>query len=109
MLQTLMTSYPDLQLLVPGILGKLLREHVTLEEASAISNESHLLCWGYDDGLVQDGKEVTGKERGGTSGREECSVGWRVGRGDGRVHVGGSGALGEGGRSQPMCASKEEE
>lgn len=84
MLQTLMTSYPDLQLLVPGILGKLLREHVTLEESSAISSESHLLCWGYDDGLVQDGKEGTGK------GEVHC---FRGGVGE----VGGSGASGRGG------------
>ena len=60
MLQTLKSLYPDLQLLVPGILGKLLHEHVTLEEPSAISLESHILCWGYDDGMVQDGKEGSG-------------------------------------------------
>lgn len=60
MLQTLKTLYPDLELLVPGILVKLLGEHVMLEESSTISSESHLLCWGYDDGLVQDGKEGTG-------------------------------------------------
>ena len=60
MLQTLRTLYPDLELLVPGILVKLLGEHVMLEESSTLSSESHLLCWGYDDGLVQDGKEGTG-------------------------------------------------
>ena len=88
MLQKLMTSYPDLQLLVPGILGKLLREHVTLEESSAISSESHLLCWGYDDGLVQDGKEGTGEGEGRFTASGE---GW--GRWEGVVVQGG----GEGG------------
>ena len=90
MLQTLMTSYPDLQLLVPGILGKLLREHVTLEESSAISSESHLLCWGYDDGLVQDGKEGTGE------GEVQCFRG-------GVEEVGGSGASGGGGGGEVQC------
>ena len=60
---------------------------MTLEESSAISSESHLLCWGYDDGLVQDGKEGTGEgegrftasgERDGGGGRE-----WWFGEGGG--------------------------
>ena len=33
---------------------------MTQEDCSAITADSHLLCWGYDDGLVQDGKEGTG-------------------------------------------------
>ncbi len=63
MLQTLKSSYPDLQLLVPGILAKLLHEHVTLEEPSAISPEAHILCWGYNDltlAHVRDGKGAAG-------------------------------------------------
>ena len=60
MLQSLKTSYPSLELLVPGILNKLLWEHVTQEDSSALTADSHLLCWGYDDGLVQDGKEGSG-------------------------------------------------
>ncbi len=62
MLQTLKSSYPDLCLLVPGILAKLLHEHVSQEEPSTISPEAHLLCWGYNDGMVApDGDEVTGE------------------------------------------------
>ena len=60
MLQALKTSYTDLQLLVPSILSKLLREHVMLEDTSAVLSDAHLQCWGYDDGLVHDGKEGSG-------------------------------------------------
>lgn len=59
-LQSLKSHYPDLHLLVPGVLCKLLREHVTQEDSSALMADAHLLCWGYDDGLVQDGKDGTG-------------------------------------------------
>ena len=59
-LQSLKSLYPELQLLVPGVLCKLLREHVTQEDSSALMADTHLLCWGYDDGLVQDGKDGTG-------------------------------------------------
>ena len=30
------------------------------EDSSALMADAHLLCWGYDDGLVQDGKDGTG-------------------------------------------------
>ena len=33
---------------------------MTQEDSSALMADTHLLCWGYDDGLVQDGKEGTG-------------------------------------------------
>ena len=33
---------------------------MTQEDSSALMADAHLLCWGYDDGLVQDGKEGTG-------------------------------------------------
>ena len=60
LLQTLRVTYPDLNLLVPGILYKLLQEHMTQEGASGLTVDTHILCWGYNDGLVQDSKEGTG-------------------------------------------------
>lgn len=54
-------TYPDLRLLVPGILYKLLHEHMTQEGVSGLTADTHILCWGYNDGLVQDGKEGTGE------------------------------------------------
>ena len=33
---------------------------MTQEDSSALMADTHLLCWGYDDGLVQDGKDGTG-------------------------------------------------
>ena len=33
---------------------------MTQEDSSALMADAHLLCWGYDDGLVQDGKDGTG-------------------------------------------------
>ena len=33
---------------------------MTQEDSCALMADAHLLCWGYDDGLVQDGKEGTG-------------------------------------------------
>lgn len=60
LLQFLKVSYPDLRLLVPGILHKLLQDHMTQESTSGLTADTHLLCWGYNDGLVQDGKEGAG-------------------------------------------------
>ncbi len=61
LLQSLKASYPDLRLLVPGILYKLLQEHLVQEEPSGLAVDTHILCWGYDDGLAQDGKEGSGE------------------------------------------------
>ena len=60
LLQSLKTTYPDLRLLVPGILYKLLQEHLTHEEPTGITADTHILCWGYNDGLIQSGKEGSG-------------------------------------------------
>lgn len=60
LLQSLKTPYPALRLLVPGILYKLLQEHLTQEEPSGLTADTHILCWGYGDGVVQDGKEGSG-------------------------------------------------
>ena len=60
LLQSLKASYPDLQLLVPGILHKLLQEHRAQEEPCGLTADTHILCWGYSDGLVHDGKEGSG-------------------------------------------------
>lgn len=46
---------------MPGILYKLLREHLTQDGASGLTADTHILCWGYNDGLVQDSKEGTGE------------------------------------------------
>lgn len=61
LLQTLKCTYPDLRLLVPGILYKLLHEHLTQEGSSGLTADTHILCWGYNDGLVQDNKEGSGE------------------------------------------------
>ena len=60
MLQSLRSSYSDLRLLVPGVLCKLLREHVTNEDSAALSADAHLCCWGYADTMGQGGREGEG-------------------------------------------------
>ena len=60
MLQSLKLSHPDLHLLVPGILCKLLQEHTTHEDSAPLSADAHITCWGYEDGLAQDRKEGAG-------------------------------------------------
>ncbi len=62
LLQSLKAAYPDLQLLVPNILYKLLRDHMTQEGSCGLVADAHILCWGYNDGLVQDGKEGSGED-----------------------------------------------
>ena len=54
MLQSLDSTHPHLNLLVPKILHKLLQEHVVLEEPPTLTSDAHLQCWGYDDQRVQD-------------------------------------------------------
>ena len=61
MLQSLRSSYPDLSLLVPGILCKLLKEHANHEDSASLSADSHLSCWGYEDPLGQSGKDGSGR------------------------------------------------
>ena len=60
MLQSLRLTYPDLCLLVPGILCKLLQGHRSQEDTGTLSADSHLVCWSYED--TQQGRE---KEDGG--------------------------------------------
>lgn len=60
LLQTLKLKYPEMKLLVPGILGKLLSEHMTHEECTVLCAEAHIVSWNYDDIPVADGKETSG-------------------------------------------------
>ena len=60
LLQSLKLRYHDLRLLVPGILGKLLSEHLTQEDCTAMCAEAHVISWNYDDVTVTDGKEMSG-------------------------------------------------
>ena len=60
MLQSLKSAYPELRLLVPSVLCKLLREHTSHEDSASLSADTHLSCWGYKDGPGQGGKEATG-------------------------------------------------
>lgn len=62
MLQNLRQMYPDLCLLVPGILCKLLHEHKTHEDTATLSADGHLACWNYDDPPA--GREGGGREEG---------------------------------------------
>ena len=46
---------------MPGVLCKLLQEHVNHENSATLSADSHLSCWGYADTLGQSGKEGEGR------------------------------------------------
>ena len=60
MLQSLRSSYPGLCLLVPGVLCKLLQEHMNHEDSATLSADTHISCWGYEDILGQSVKEGSG-------------------------------------------------
>lgn len=62
LLHTLKLRYHDMRLLVPGILGKLLNEHMTQEECTVLCAEAHVISWNYDDAPVTDGKEASGSK-----------------------------------------------
>ena len=48
-LQSLQSTYPDLTLLVPGILSKLLHEHLNNDDTACLTPNTHLGCWNYED------------------------------------------------------------
>ena len=65
-LQGLKSRHPSLELLVPGILAKLLQEHLSQDDSPAISADTHLLCWSYDEGgdvssAPDSSKDVSGE------------------------------------------------
>ena len=64
MLQSLRSTYPDLCLLVPGILCKLLHEHKSHEDSASLSADIHLICWSYDDSQLGEGSGREAEERG---------------------------------------------
>ena len=55
MLQSLRSTYPDLTLLVPGILCKLLHEHLSHDDTTSLAADAHISCWSYEDPPVQGG------------------------------------------------------
>lgn len=61
MLQSLHSSYPDLSLLVPGILCKLLHEHMNHDDTASLTVDAHLTCWSYDDTTGQSGAGAGGE------------------------------------------------
>ena len=48
-LQSLDSTHHGMNLLVPSVLYKLLKEHINDGEPSAILVDNHLQCWGYDN------------------------------------------------------------
>lgn len=63
-LQLLNTTHPDIRLLVPKVLLKLMQEHTAVEEPPTIVADAHQLCWCYDDHLtLEDNKEDSGNGR----------------------------------------------
>ena len=61
MLQTLQATHPNISLLVPSVVVKLMQEHVVTEEPSAIVTDAHQLCWCYDAQLTHEDKEDSGE------------------------------------------------
>ena len=63
LLQSLQSTYPDLTLLVPGILSKLLHEHLTHDDTACLSPDAHLGCWNYEDMVAGQGAGRDGSGR----------------------------------------------
>ena len=61
-LQNLQSTYPDLTLLVPEILCKLLHVHMNHGDTTSLAADAHLDCWNYEETTEQEAGQGVGPD-----------------------------------------------